>query len=62
MNMATASGRNLFPDNFAREDFPVSTYPLSIDGEVPSRNGFGRKWKRRIKNILVEARAYFSKQ
>ena len=27
MNMATASGRNLFPDNFAREVFPHFNLP-----------------------------------
>ena len=28
MNMATASGRNLFPDNIARELFPSFSLPL----------------------------------
>ena len=42
MNNVTATGRNLFPDNFAKESTPfrLTTFAF-IDGESPSRNGFG---------------------
>ena len=44
MNMATASGRNLFPDNFAREVFPQFPFAF-IDREVHFRIGFEESQK-----------------
>ena len=42
MNIATASGRNLFRDSLPGRSTPVSTTPfVFIDGEVCSENGFG---------------------
>ena len=63
MNMAAASGRNIFPDNFTSGVSPSSTYPLCILWWNSSfQNWFWRKSKRRIRNILVDVRAYFDKQ
>ena len=42
---------------------PIQTTTFAfIDEELHFRNGFGGSEKRRIRNILVAARAYFDKQ
>ena len=61
--MATASGRNLFPDSFAREVFPCfNLRPLYLLMEKFIPEMVLEEMKKKKRNIFVDARAYFDKQ
>ena len=63
MNMATASGRNLFLDNFAREVFPsFNLSPLHSLIEKFISELVLKEVKKKNKEYMVEVRAYLDKQ